>query len=46
MMVPTNSLGVKMVERTTGSKTSAILPVGYSLGLVTTYWVPSSIPTR
>jgi RNA polymerase sigma-70 factor, ECF subfamily len=34
-----------VLARTTGSRTSATLPPGYSLGLVTTTSVPSSIVT-
>jgi hypothetical protein len=43
---PMKSLGVSSVTLTIGSCTSAILPVGYSLGLVTSCSVPSSIVTR
>ena len=46
MTVPMYSFGVSTVALTTGSCTSAILPSGYSLGLVTTCSVPSSITTR
>ena len=35
MMVPTNSLGARIVAVTIGSWTSAIFPPGNSLGLVT-----------
>jgi hypothetical protein len=35
MIAPMNSLGARIVARTTGSRTSAILPSGNSLGLVT-----------
>ncbi len=45
MIAPMNSLGARMVARTLGSRTSAILPPGNSLGLVTTISVPSSIAT-
>ena len=44
MMAPTNSLGARMVAETIGSRTSAILPAGYSLGLVTwTTFLSSSV---
>ena len=46
MIAPMNSLGRRIVARTTGSWTSAILPPGNSLGLVTTRSLPSSISTR
>jgi hypothetical protein len=36
MIAPMKSLGARIVARTTGSRTSAILPAGNSLGLVTT----------
>jgi hypothetical protein len=46
MIAPMNSLGARTVARTTGSKTSSILPSGNSLGLVTVCSLPSSITTR
>ncbi len=46
MIEPMNSLGASTVARTTGSCTSAILPSGNSLGLVTVCSVPSSMITR
>ena len=45
MTVPTNSLGVRIVALTTGSRTSLILPAGNSLGLVTRTSVRSSMVT-
>ena len=45
MIVPMNSLGARIVARTIGSRTSAILPAGNSDGLVTVMTVPSSIVT-
>ena len=45
MTVPTNSLGVRIVARTTGSQTAATLPSGNSLGLVTVCVVRSSMVT-
>ena len=45
MIAPMNSLGARIVARTIGSRTSAILPPGNSLGLVTTISLPSSIVT-
>ena len=38
MIAPMNSLGARIVARTIGSRTSAILPSGNSLGLVTSTW--------
>ncbi len=35
MIAPMNSLGARIVARTTGSRTSEIFPSGYSLGFVT-----------
>ena len=46
MIAPMYSAGLSTVAFTIGSKTRAILPVGYSLGFVTTTSVPSSISTR
>ena len=45
MTAPMCSLGVITVARTTGSKTSAILPSGNSLGLVTSTDEPSVTPS-
>ena len=45
MITPMKSEGDRIVARTTGSRTSAILPSGYSLGLVTSWTVPSSMVT-
>ena len=45
MTVPTNSLGVRIVARTTGSETAETLPSGNSLGLVTVCVVRSSMVT-
>ena len=45
MTVPTNSLGVRIVAETTGSRTSRILPSGNSLGLVTVWTTRSSVVT-
>ncbi len=46
MIAPMNSVGASTVARTTGSKTSLILPSGNSLGLVTVTSLPSSRTTR
>ena len=46
MIAPMYSLGARTVARTTGSWTSAILPSGNSLGLVTMRSEPSSMTTR
>ena len=45
MTVPTNSLGVRMVARTTGSETLSTFPAGNSLGLVTVWELRSSMVT-
>ena len=42
-MAPMYSLGARIVARTTGSRTSAIFPLGNSEGFVTVTCVPSSI---
>ena len=42
MIAPMNSLGARIVARTTGSRISEILPSGNSLGLVTSTWTPPS----
>ena len=45
MIAPMNSLGARIVAFTTGSRTSPILPVGNSLGLVTVTTLLSSSVT-
>ncbi len=45
MIAPMYSLGARIVARTTGSRTSAILPPGNSQGLVTVICLPSSMVT-
>lgn len=45
MIAPMYSAGASMVARTTGSRTSLILPPGNSDGLVTVMWELSSIVT-
>ena len=45
LMRRAKAAGVRIVARTTGSRTSATFPSGNSLGLVTVCVVPSSICT-